>query len=70
MRILSGSLLEGCYVLGLLVAPLIALLRHSVWRFVKLPGGSNPHIIPPTPVAAKGNNSNDRRFFPVPWIHH
>jgi hypothetical protein len=48
MRVLSGALLEGCFVLGLLlVAALIALLRHSVWRFVKLPGGlSNPHIIP------------------------
>jgi hypothetical protein len=46
MRVLSGALLEGCFVLGLLlVAALIALLRHSVWRFVKLPGGSN-HMIP------------------------
>jgi hypothetical protein len=47
MRVLSGALLEGCFVLGLLLAAaLIALLRHSVWRFVKLPGGSNPHMIP------------------------
>jgi hypothetical protein len=48
MRILSGALLECCFVLGLLlVATLITLLRHSVWRFVKLPGGlSNPHMIP------------------------
>jgi hypothetical protein len=46
MRVLSGALLEGCFVLGLLlVAALTALLRHSVWRLVK-PGGSNPHIIP------------------------
>jgi hypothetical protein len=48
MRVLSGVLLEGCFILGLLlVAAPIALLRHSVWRFVKLPEGlSNPHIIP------------------------
>jgi len=48
MRVLSGALLEGCFVLALLlVVASIALLRHSVWRFVKLPRGlSNPHIIP------------------------
>jgi hypothetical protein len=46
MRVLSGALLAGCFVLGLLlVAALITLLRHSVWRFVKLPGESNPHLL-------------------------
>jgi hypothetical protein len=48
MRVLSGVLLEGCFVLGLLlVAALISLLRHSVWRFVKPQGGvSNSGVVP------------------------
>lgn len=37
MRILSGALLGGCFVFGLLlVVVLIVLLRHSIWRFVNL----------------------------------
>jgi hypothetical protein len=47
MRVLSGVLLEGCFVLGLLVAALISLLRHSVWCFVKPQGGvSNSEVVP------------------------
>jgi hypothetical protein len=48
MRVLSGVLLEGCFVLGLLlVASLIALLRHSVWRFAKPHGEvSNLEVVP------------------------
>jgi hypothetical protein len=64
MRVLSGALLEGCFVLGLLlVAALIALLRHSLWRFVKLPGGSNPHIIP-DPVFGHGEQLKRPAFLP------
>jgi len=40
MRVLSGVLLEGRFVLGLLVvvASIIVLLRRSMWRCVKLQG--------------------------------
>jgi hypothetical protein len=72
MHVLSGALLEGCFVFGLLllVAVLIALLLHSVWRFVKLPGElSNPHIIPD---AGFGQREQLKRpaFFPAPRIRH
>jgi hypothetical protein len=47
MRVLSGVLPEGCFVLGLLrVAALISLLRHSVWRFAKPQGVSNSEVVP------------------------
>jgi hypothetical protein len=43
MRVLSGALFEGCFVLGLLlVAALITLLRHSVWRFVRIYPAHHP----------------------------
>jgi hypothetical protein len=50
MHVLSGVLLEGCFVLGLLLVVasiIVLLLRHSMWRFVKLQGAvTNSEVIP------------------------
>lgn len=47
MRTLSGVLLEGCFVLGLLLlAMLIVLLRHSVWRFINRQGRAFDEMVP------------------------
>ncbi len=46
MRILSGVLLEACFVFCLLlVMVLIVLLRHSVWRVVNLQGRVSNEVI-------------------------
>jgi hypothetical protein len=49
MRTLSGVLLVGCFVLGLLLlAMLIVLLRHSVLRFINRQGRAFDQMIPDT----------------------
>jgi hypothetical protein len=49
MRTLSGVLLVGCFVLGLLLlAALMELLRHSVWRFISRHGRAFDQMISDT----------------------
>ncbi len=50
MRVLSGVLLEACFVLGLLsIVVLIVLLRHFVWRFAQQQGRvSDSWVVPGT----------------------
>jgi hypothetical protein len=72
MRTLSGVLLVGCFVLGLLLlAMLIVLLRHSVWRFINRQGRAFDQMISDTsfwqeeetkrPAFLSGNESSSLR---------
>jgi hypothetical protein len=72
MRTLSGVLLVGCFVLGLLLlAALMELLRHSVWRFINRQGRAFDQMISDTsfwqeeetkrPAFLSGNESSSLR---------
>jgi hypothetical protein len=51
MRTFSGVLLEGCFVLGLLLlAVLIVMMRHSVWRFINRRARAFDQMIPGTSI--------------------